>query len=421
MPVRPDHPGLPGLVLALLLVTVATGLFLRIRNLDRDTLTHAEVYVPGIAMPPWVSAPPPRYSFSETTLGTLDHDNHPPGYYAFMWGWTAVFGSEIFAIRLPSALVGAATLALLFWMARARDGEAVALTAAGLLALHGHHLFWSQQARMWVFLAFLGVLSVGLLQALHARYRTSTAAAYVAVSTAALWCEYTYWPFFAAQMLWGVLRQAEARRMPSGLELQLLALSLSTPVLAFLHVHIAMKRTGYLSGAGLIDQLSGFFLFQWLMRLPEPPDVFGPVASLAVLALLVSGAGLLVAGVLASPAADPGAEEGRARPAPRVRAGAAALATAISGAFAAAAPEHATVFAVAGIAPWLLLAAGEVAARTWAHWSGWLRALPLLPENSPVRDYRGRIRRTAKDTAVAAVLALDIRGQKLQQCMDVLI
>lgn len=53
--------------------------------------------------------------------------------------------------------------------------------------------------------------------------------------------------------------------------------------------------------------------------------------------------------------------------------------------------------------------------------AGWLRALPLLPENSPVRDYRGRIRRTAKDTAVAAVLALDIRGQKLQQCMDVLI
>jgi hypothetical protein len=51
----------------------------------------------------------------------------------------------------------------------------------------------------------------------------------------------------------------------------------------------------------------------------------------------------------------------------------------------------------------------------------WLRLLPLLPENSPVKDYRGRIRKTAEDTSIAAVVNLDISGHQLEQCMDIII
>lgn len=51
----------------------------------------------------------------------------------------------------------------------------------------------------------------------------------------------------------------------------------------------------------------------------------------------------------------------------------------------------------------------------------YLRSLPLLPINSPVKDYRGRIWKNAEDTTVAAVVDWDITGNKLEQCMDIII
>ncbi len=51
----------------------------------------------------------------------------------------------------------------------------------------------------------------------------------------------------------------------------------------------------------------------------------------------------------------------------------------------------------------------------------YLRRLPLMPEGSPVLDYRGRVFKKATDSTVAAVVDMDIRGRKLEQCMDILL
>jgi len=56
-----------------------------------------------------------------------------------------------------------------------------------------------------------------------------------------------------------------------------------------------------------------------------------------------------------------------------------------------------------------------------ASFSAWLRNLPLLPEDSPVKDYRNRVWKSSADTTVAAVASIDIKGRKLDQCMDILI
>jgi hypothetical protein len=291
----------------------ALGLGLRLWGLDAHTLTHAEVYVPRLEMPEYVSAPPPRPTLAATMLGTLHHDNHPPGYYAFMWAWTGAFGTDLSVLRLPSALAGAATVALLFFMLRRRDGDGVALFATALLALHGHHLFWSQQARMWVFLGVFAVLSVLLLDSLHRRFRATSAVAYVAVVAAGLWFEYSFWPFFAAQIFWELCRSCEAPRAPATLDLQLAALVSSLPVLCFLKVHLASERTEYLARTGLVDHLGGFLLLQWWLRGPAPPERLGPLASLGVLALLVVCAGLLVAGIVHVRSANGGRELPEAR------------------------------------------------------------------------------------------------------------
>jgi hypothetical protein len=390
---RPDGRGISAIAAAALLAIVALGLGLRLVGLDRMTLTHAEVYVPRIEMPDWVSAPPPRPTLAATVDGTLHHDNHPPGYYAFMWTWTGLFGTGLFALRLPSALAGAAAVALLYAVARRRDGDAVALTAAGLLALHGHHLYWSQQARMWVFLACLALWSVVLLQSLHRRYRGITAAAYVLVASTGLWLEYSFWPFIAAQMAWELCRGCEARQLPATARLTLLSLVLSSPVLAFLELHLAMQRTGYLARVDVLDHLTGFLMLQWLVRGPAAPEGFGTLASVALLALLVAGTVLLIAGVVAARAnGAEGAPAGEATAAPSIPLGArlaAALPPTVLAWVFLARGESAAAFAAALALPWLLLGLDQLAVRTWPAWS------------RPIRRLRSRawIRRLSDDPA----------------------
>jgi len=51
----------------------------------------------------------------------------------------------------------------------------------------------------------------------------------------------------------------------------------------------------------------------------------------------------------------------------------------------------------------------------------WLRGLPLLPDSTPVKEYRGRIMVQANDTTLAAVVNYDIFNKKLEQCMDIII
>ncbi len=55
------------------------------------------------------------------------------------------------------------------------------------------------------------------------------------------------------------------------------------------------------------------------------------------------------------------------------------------------------------------------------EFAAFLRRLPLLPEGSPVLDYRGRVFKKGTDSTVAAVVNMDMRGRKLEQCMDILL
>ena len=51
----------------------------------------------------------------------------------------------------------------------------------------------------------------------------------------------------------------------------------------------------------------------------------------------------------------------------------------------------------------------------------WLRQMPLLSENSSVKDYKNRMFKKSNDSTVAAVVAYNIKGRKLEQCMDILL
>src|SRR5688572_6466677 len=133
---------------ALLCLAIVLGaLALRLHGLGDRMLSHPENFAPGLPMPEWVRFPPPSHDVESVLRGNLI-DGHPPGYFLGLLAWSKAFGASLTSLRLPSALLGALSVGLLALIALREGNRWTALLAAALLALHGHHLYWSQLARM---------------------------------------------------------------------------------------------------------------------------------------------------------------------------------------------------------------------------------------------------------------------------------
>ncbi len=76
-----------------------------------------------------------------------------------------------FSLRLPFALVGIATIPAVAWCGRQVVGARSALFAAFLLAIHPWHVFWSQNARGYVFVVLAAVVTVPRILAYARRDR----------------------------------------------------------------------------------------------------------------------------------------------------------------------------------------------------------------------------------------------------------
>jgi Dolichyl-phosphate-mannose-protein mannosyltransferase len=280
----------PAFVILAAAAIVAFGV--RAYHLDRRTITHPEVFAPGIPLPSFVTFPSERLTARDVLRGSLDGDIHPPGYYLVELAWTSMAGATLFALRLPSVLFGTATVILIYFYGRRAAGPSAAILAAWLLALHGEHVFWSQHARMWAMLACLATASALLLAKLVEEGGRLTAAAYALVTAAGLWTEYYFWPFFAAQVIWVVSRAAANREAVATLDAQALAAMLASPMLLYLRVHAT----------------SGSFI---------PPDATAPLLHVLPFANVnrtagAAGAAALAWGVIAARGSDGAADTRRA-------------------------------------------------------------------------------------------------------------
>ena len=100
--------------------------------------------------------------FSRQTLKDLwtvipTFEPHPPLYYTLLHGWSIFGGSET-ALRSLSAIVGIATVPVIYVLGRIvcgpRDGRWVGFGAALILAASPIHVQFGQEARSYAFLAF---------------------------------------------------------------------------------------------------------------------------------------------------------------------------------------------------------------------------------------------------------------------------
>jgi mannosyltransferase len=84
-------------------------------------------------------------------------DIHPPGYYWLLKLWTGIFGADVIGLRAFSAIVGVATVAVIYAIGRRifahhRFAAEFALLAALLAAANPFQIYYSQEARMYALL-----------------------------------------------------------------------------------------------------------------------------------------------------------------------------------------------------------------------------------------------------------------------------
>ena len=286
--------------ITLALVLTLGGLGLRLSGLEDRVFSHPENFVPGVDVPDWLRYPPDRLTLPQILRSTMI-DGHPPTYFVALLPWVNTFGTSLWSLRLPSALAGAACIWLLWLVARRLTDEPTALLAAGLLAIHGFAIYWSQMARMYTMVALLGLLSTFfLLRALESgRRRDQTG--YFLATTLALWTQLYAWPLVAAQLVWCGLRAAAGPRSRIILRLGLLAIAVSAPI-----VQLSMAQNPasdwQLSARGYYEFGYLFSSFPFWNAAPwQPTGIW----------LLAGCVTLLAIGLVTKRWTGPGAVEGR--------------------------------------------------------------------------------------------------------------
>lgn len=220
----------------LFLAALIIGTFVRFYHLGERPITHPEFYAAGLEIPEFVKNPPPRHTVTDILYVPLVHHHpHLPGYELITYHWNRAFDTELYGMRIFSVLFGIFSLIAIYAFARATTDRNVALLSMWLLALHGHHIFWSQTLRPWVIMGLLALLTAWLLVKLAKRWRFSTAILYILLAATGLWIDTYFWPVFAAQIAWAILRNGGNRRPSALMTAQLVALILALPVLLYVY------------------------------------------------------------------------------------------------------------------------------------------------------------------------------------------
>jgi 4-amino-4-deoxy-L-arabinose transferase-like glycosyltransferase len=136
-----------------------------------------------------------RRGFVEIAQRTA-FDIHPPLYYWLLKLWVVIFGDSEPGLRSLSAVLGIGLVYLIWLLGRRLFSRRVGLIAAFVAAVSPLQIYYSQETRMYMLLAFLSTLTVWLavlmLDGSRSRHMPLLAVAYVLTVTAGLYTHYAY-------------------------------------------------------------------------------------------------------------------------------------------------------------------------------------------------------------------------------------
>jgi len=189
---------------------------------------------------------------TDNTQELVTVDNHPPLYFLVLWGAMRLAGKTEFALRFPSLVCAVLVVPLLYVTGKRVGGRRTALAAAALGAVSPMYLWYSQEARAYTMLAFLGLLSFYLfLRAFWSddgegpeRWRPWPIAAYIVTSIALVFTHYLGALLVGYELL--VLAIVFTRRRAAMLTIAILLAAISLPlVYVWLNRPEATAKVGF--------------------------------------------------------------------------------------------------------------------------------------------------------------------------------
>ena len=146
------HVRLPTVHLdATLAVVAATviGSAARVATIGMQSFWDDEVFTVGLM----------RLGFVDMLKTVPQTEGSPHVYYVLAWLWTRIFGTGEWGLRSLSALIGTATIPIAYLATHTVGSKRAAAIAAVLVATNPFLVWYSQEARAYALLAFLGTLS----------------------------------------------------------------------------------------------------------------------------------------------------------------------------------------------------------------------------------------------------------------------
>lgn len=145
----------------------------------------------------------------------VTEDIHPPLYPTLLHFWMSIAGNGEFAVRLPSVVFGVLLIPLIYQTGRRLELLAglrgrlpvslVGLVGATIAATSAFYIGYSQEARNYMAVTFMGMLSSYLLLVALAGPRWRNWVAYALATVAALYTHYTAFLLLAFQLLFVLL------------------------------------------------------------------------------------------------------------------------------------------------------------------------------------------------------------------------
>jgi mannosyltransferase len=190
---RSNQTRVSSLLLASLLLTFALGAVLRVYKLGAESIWLDEAFTIQTS-----------YGSLSQIVADTSKDVHPPLYYFVMHYWMQLFGDTEFSTRLLSALFGVLTILAIYKLASLLYDRTTGLMAALLLALSRFHIEFSQEARMYMLLCLLCLLSMYFFIKLVAGRKSRLAfAGYIASSTLLMYTHvYSIFIIAAQNLYW---------------------------------------------------------------------------------------------------------------------------------------------------------------------------------------------------------------------------
>ncbi len=135
----------------IIVIFLIIGAFLRLFHLDFQSVWLDEIHT--------LNESNPEFSFQEVYSSLLIAEPHPPLYFFIMNIVFKIFGYTTLVARLFSAFIGIAGIYTIYLLGKELYSKKVGIYAMILLSVNYFHIYYSQDARMYVLLFFTTTLS----------------------------------------------------------------------------------------------------------------------------------------------------------------------------------------------------------------------------------------------------------------------